>query len=75
MFEQHRQDLKGLFLKPDSQALPAQFSTSKVKLKDPEAHYLSGTCSIAHEVTFPLPMNIPLCRALSNPFYVGNISP
>jgi hypothetical protein len=37
MFEQHRQDLKGLFLKPDLQALFTQFSSAKIHLEDPKA--------------------------------------
>src|SRR4029077_8746003 len=36
VFQQHRQDLKGLLLKPDAQAVPAQFASAKIHLENPK---------------------------------------
>ena len=36
VLEQHRQDLEGLLLKPDSQAALAQFASTKIQLEDPK---------------------------------------
>ena len=36
MLEQHRQDLEGLFLKPDSQAVLAQFASAKIQFENPK---------------------------------------
>jgi hypothetical protein len=36
VFEQHRQHLKGLFLKPDLQTLFTQFSSPKIHFKGPK---------------------------------------
>jgi hypothetical protein len=36
MFQEHGQDLKGLLLKPDSQAVLAQFACTKIQLEHPE---------------------------------------
>jgi hypothetical protein len=36
VFKQHRQDLEGLFLKANSQAVLAQFASTKIQFENPK---------------------------------------
>jgi len=49
VLEQHRQDLEGLFLKPDSQAALAQFASTKIHLENPKTEPPANLMSGFHE--------------------------
>jgi len=46
--QQHRQDLEGLFLQPDAQAMFAQFSSAKIHLKNSETESAVGLMVFLH---------------------------
>jgi hypothetical protein len=47
--KQHRQDLKGLFLKPDSQAMLAQLASLKIQFKNSKTERPANLMVILHE--------------------------
>jgi hypothetical protein len=49
MLEQHRQDLEGLLLKPDSSAALAQFASTKIHLEDPKTEPPADLMVCVHE--------------------------
>ena len=49
VLEQHRQDLEGLFLKPNSQAVLAQFASSKIQLENPKTEPPTRVRVLWHE--------------------------
>ena len=49
MLEQHRQDLEGLLLKPDSQTAFAQFAGTKIQLEHPKTQPLANLTVRFHE--------------------------
>ena len=49
VLEQHRQDLEGLLLKPDSQAALAQFASTKIHLEHPKTEPPASLMVCFHE--------------------------
>jgi hypothetical protein len=52
VLEQHRQDLDGLLLKADSQALLGQFAGAKVQLEHAKAEPLANLTGFSHRQVF-----------------------
>jgi len=48
VLSQRRQDLKGLFLKPDSQAVLAQFARAKIQFEDPKTEPSANLMFFSH---------------------------
>jgi len=50
VLKQHRQDLEGLFLKPNSQAVLAQFASAKIQFENPKTEPPARLRVFWHEV-------------------------